>query len=121
MATISVPLKDGLKIGNAVHKDAELREYTAGDMIDACAAAEKVVATPAGPALVASPTMTDMELLCRQIVRIGDHKGPLALAEMRNLSGRDLAALQGAAEALDSGADQAADQRGRVAGSQETD
>lgn len=121
MASINVTLINGLTIGDKTHTEAELREFTAGDMIDACDAAEKVVPSENGPILVASPSRVDMELLCRQIVRIGDHKGPLSLAELRRLSGTDLAALQAAAACLESGAAAAAQQRGRLAGSQATD
>ncbi len=121
MANTTIMLADGLTVGDVAHKLVELKEYTAGDLIDACAAAEKVVYTEQGPALVASPTVTDMELLRRQIVRIGDHKGPLSMAELRRLSGRDLDALRNASGALDHGAALAAANRGRLAGSQGTD
>jgi phage FluMu protein gp41 len=118
MARNTITLIDGITIGDTVHTEAELREYTAGDIIDACDAAEKLVPGENGPMLVASPSRVDAELLCRQIVRLGSHKGPLTLAELRRLSGRDLALLQGAASALDSGGMQAAQQRGRSSGSQ---
>lgn len=118
MATIDIELKDGLQIGEVIHKTALLREYTAGDLIDACSAAEKVVYTDQGPVIVASPTRTDMELLCRQIVSIGDYQGPLSMTALRHLSGRDLAELQKAAKALDAGANDAIQKRGRDNGSQ---
>jgi phage FluMu protein gp41 len=63
----------------------------------------------------------DMELLCRQIVKIGEHPGPLSIAEIRKLSGTDLALLQGAASALDAGASKALAKRGRHDGSQGSD
>lgn len=119
MATVKATLLDGLTIGEKKHTAAELREYTAGDLIDAVDAGEKLVPMPDGPALVVSPSRVDLELLCRQIVRIGEHKGPLSLSELRRLSGRDLAALQSVAKQLDAGASiSASAQRGRVDGSE---
>lgn len=121
MATVTITLPDGLTIGEQTFTEAEIREYSAGDMLDACDAAERVVPGPAGPVLAASPSRTDAELLCRQVVRIGEHQGPLTIGELRRLSGRDLAALQAAAASLDAGAARAADERGRMAGSQDAD
>ncbi|MBA3027439.1 MAG: hypothetical protein FP814_09810 [Desulfobacterium sp.] len=122
MAQTTIDLKDGLIIGDKKHTLAEIKEYTAGDLLDACDAAEKIVYTvDAAPILVSSPTRMDMELLCRQIVRIGEHPGPLSMNEMRKLSGTDLALLQGAAAALDAGASKAIAKRGRHGGSQGSD
>jgi len=121
MGTTIIQLKDGLTIGDENHTEAEIREYTAGDLIDACSAAEKVVYTENGPIMVASPTMMDMGLLARQIVRIGEHKGPLTMNELRKLSGRDIALLQAASSIMDAGAAKTAAQRGRSDGSQGTD
>lgn len=121
MTNTTINLRDGLTIGDITHKKAELCEYSAGDLIDACKAAEKVIPTERGPVIAASPIRTDMELLCRQVVRIGDHQGPLSMAELRKLSGNDLALLQYAASNLESGAAQAAELRGRISGSQGAD
>jgi phage FluMu protein gp41 len=114
MATITIKLRDGLTIGNDKHTEAEIREFTAGDIMDASAAAEKIVPTESGPVFVTSPTLMDMQLLCRQIVRIGEHRGPLLLAELRMISGYDLAKIQMAAAALDAGAAKEAATRGRL-------
>lgn len=117
----TVSLNKGLTIGDVTHTVAELKEYTAGDLIDACNAAEKVVYTEAGPVLIASPIVMDMELLCRQIVRVGSHEGPLTMGELRRLSASDLTKLQIAAKSLDAGAVNMAAIRGRNDGSQESD
>ena len=121
MATITRELQDGLTIGDKKHTRAEIREYTAGDLIDASSAAERVVYTDAGPVFVTSPTLMDMELMTRQVVRIGEHKGPLSIAELRKLSGRDLMTLQMMVKALDSGAANEVASRGRSDGSQGAD
>lgn len=118
MATAKTILVDGLKIGDVVHKKAELRNYTAAEMIEACEAAEKVVETAYGPTLVASPTLVDAELLCRQIVRIGDHSGPLTMKELGKLSGVDLALLREEVKKLHTATLADAIKRGRDPGRQ---
>jgi len=114
MATTTVTLKDGLKIGEETHLEAEIREPSGGDILDANEDGEKLVATPAGYQLVPSPTMVGAHVLRRQIVRIGTYPGPLTLAELRKLSANDLATLQHRAEALESAALEALKDRGRL-------
>lgn len=101
MATIKFTLTDGLTVGKTINKDVELREVSAGDLIDATEDAERVVLTGEGYQLLTSPTMVGLHTLCRQIVRIGDHPGPLTIAELKKLSGRDLNMIQDEANKLD--------------------
>ncbi|EJI0962862.1 TPA: hypothetical protein LZR68_005262, partial [Escherichia coli] len=83
-------LKDGLPFGTGdeteMQYDVTLRELTAGDLIDAQAAAEKLVMSKEGPVLVSSPSRMGLEMLRRQIASVGCIKGPLSLALMRKLS-----------------------------------
>lgn len=102
MATVKVTLKTGLTIGETVHKEALLREVTAGDLIDATEESEKVVLTPDGYQLLVSNTLVGLNTLRRQIVSIGDHPGPLTISELGHLSGKDMNLLQQQAEILDS-------------------
>lgn len=111
----SVTLIDGFKVGEKVHRDAELRLPKAGDIIEAGLESERVVPTPEGYVLLMSPTMIAQHTLRRQIARIGEHPGPLTLAELKLLSATDLQLLQQAAEQLDGALNQALDQRGRSA------
>lgn len=65
MEHVKGKLKYGIKIGDAVHKDFELREALVQDMVDA----EKE--TP--------PTdlhAFNVQMLCLVMVRVGDFKGP---------------------------------------------
>lgn len=101
MATIKVNLKEGLKIGDTIYTAAEIREATAGDLIDAADESEKLIATPDGYQLLASPTLVGLNTLRRQILCIGDYKGPLTLAELKKLSAADLSLLQEKAIALE--------------------
>ena len=101
MAATTVTLTHGLRVGDGVLREAELRELTAGDILDAQDAAEKLVQGAGGPQLVASPTRLGVELLRRQIARIGDVAGPISLGEIRKLHPDDLELLQRAAAQLD--------------------
>lgn len=109
-----VPLTDGFKIGEHLHTEAELKECSAGDLIDATVDAERLVATREGDyVLVASPTLVGMHALRRQIVRIGEHQGPLTLAELKRLSGRDLNLLRNSAQALETASLKGVEERGK--------
>ena len=94
MATITATLTKGLKIKDSVHTEAEIREATAEDLIDATDESEKVVRTAEGFQLLASPTLVGLNTLRRQIVRVGDYQGPLTLGELKRLSAVDLSLLQ---------------------------
>lgn len=121
MANVEVTLQDGFKIGvkgaEKVHKDAELREPDMGQVIDAMAASERVVPTPDGYQLVMSNALMGLHLLCRQIVRIGEHQGPFTMDELKRLSPRDVNTLQAEAMRLESAGAAALEvshQRGRA-------
>jgi len=116
MATIVVHLTHGLRVGEDVLFEAEIREATAGDVIEAQEEAEKLMISQGLPVLVPSPTRVGVGLLRRQLARIGDVQGPLALAEIKRLHPDDLQKLQNAAETLDSAAGEALSERGRDAG-----
>jgi len=102
------PLRKGLKVGDTIHKECEIREAAGADIIDGSTEAEELRLTPGGWALVSSPALAEMHILRRQIVRIGDHEGPLTLAELKtsgealkSATREDLARLPPVAEALD--------------------
>jgi phage FluMu protein gp41 len=101
MATMNVDLTRGLTIGEKTHTTATIREATAADLIDATDESEKIVKTPDGYQLIASPTQVGLNTLRRQIVSVGDYKGPLSMAELKKLSATDLSLLQETAQAMD--------------------
>jgi phage FluMu protein gp41 len=87
MANTVVNLRDGLKIGEVKHIDVEIREATAGDLVEAAVESEKLIHVPGeGSLLVTSPTLIGANTIRRQIVRVGDYKGPLSLAELKLFS-----------------------------------
>lgn len=112
-----VTLIDGLKVGDKVHLEAELKLPDAQDIIDAGVQSERAVMTQQGWLLLTSPTLIAQHTLCRQIVRIGDHKGPLSMAELGKLSAVDLQLLQARADQLDRAIAEALEARGRAGGS----
>ncbi len=113
MANTTVDLIKGLTIGEVTHTRATLREPTAGDLIDATDESEKMIRTPEGYQLVASPTLVGLNTLRRQIVSIGEYEGPLAMNEIKKLSAADLSLLQEAAEGLDAAGMREIADRGR--------
>jgi phage FluMu protein gp41 len=112
MRQVTVDLKHGLTIGDKTHTRAVLKEATAGDVIDATEESEKLVPTPDGYELIASNTLVGANLLRRQIVSIGDYKGPLSLAELKKLHPSDLNLLNTNASLLEDAAIEVA-KRGR--------
>ncbi|CAM3282997.1 putative prophage protein [Xenorhabdus nematophila ATCC 19061] len=68
----------------------ELRQLTAGDLIEAETASERVVVTANGPALLSSPALMGYELLRRTIARVGKIQGPLPLVMLKTLHQDDL-------------------------------
>lgn len=113
MTTAKVTLQKGLKVGEEIHKAAEIREATAGDFIEATEESERLCLTPEGNyILIASPTMVGLNTLRRQIVRVGEYDGPLTLQELKMLSGTDIRKLQEMAEKLEGAAMKEVSDRG---------
>ncbi|AXG42207.1 MULTISPECIES: phage tail assembly protein [Photorhabdus] len=87
-------LKHGLQYGHDDEAkkqfDVELRQLTAGDLIDAETASERVVMTEKGPMLLSSPALMGYELLRRTIARVGNINGPIPMALLKTLHQDDL-------------------------------
>jgi phage FluMu protein gp41 len=116
MSNTTFTLFDGLQIGTTKHMEVELRVPNAGDIIDGGMESERLVPTPDGGfVLVQSPYMVGLNVLRRQIVRIGSHRGPISLSELRMLSRDDLGLIQQRAEQLDQALAQGISDRGRAA------
>ena len=120
MAEKTIELVKGLVIDNVAHTKAVLREATAGDIIDASTESERIIQADLQkpPQLVVSNTLLGMNMLRRQIVKIGDIEGPLSLTQMKLLSGTDLGMLQDGLEELEEAAF-ALELRGRDSASSE--
>lgn len=100
--TKTVILQDGLEVGSVIHKEVDLRDLTAGDIIEAREAAERVVSLPNGTStVVASDVMVGIEILRRRIARLGTLQMPLSLIEFKRLSETDLEILREAEEEMD--------------------
>ncbi|MBA1446928.1 MAG: phage tail assembly protein [Chromatiales bacterium] len=106
MTQVTITLKHGLKIGEDCLKEVVIREATAGDIIEAQVESEQLVyaLTDKGrtePTLVTSPALMGINVLRRQIIKIGDVGGPFQLADIKSLHPEDLALLNAKAEELD--------------------
>jgi len=97
---LKIKLKVGLKTRSdgedeVVHKDAEIRPLTVGEIIQSGVDGEKLVQTPAGDyQLIQSPTLTGIHSLRFGIVKIGDIPGPLSMEMMFKLDPLDMELLQ---------------------------
>lgn len=117
MATITITLRDGIKVGEDTLVEAVIRTPTGGDIIDSQEESEKLVMTPGGPRLVSSPSLAGAGMLRRQVVRIGNLQGPLSREDLARLSPRDMRALQLAGESMENAvAGEALSDRGRDSG-----
>ncbi|BFI48117.1 hypothetical protein B7R74_17290 [Yersinia pseudotuberculosis] len=92
-----IQLKHGLSYGKGDEDvkqfDVELRELTAGDLIESEQASERVVMTEKGPALLSSPATMGYEMVRRSISRIGIIQGPLSMTLLKTLHQDDLELL----------------------------
>lgn len=107
MAEITFELTHGLRTGKgtvdeALHRAVRLRELTSRDVIEAQLAAERVVIGGNGKAVAyCSEVLMGVELMRRQISRIGDIPGPLDMQQIYALHPDDLKLLTDKARALD--------------------
>lgn len=114
MANLKFTLEDGLKVGDQIHKEVELRELTAGDMLDAEAEIEELVLTENGTVTYkTSPVKLSHELLRRSIAKLGSLPMPLSQAEFRLLTRTDLIILQTNARKIDQAMVEKISERGR--------
>jgi phage FluMu protein gp41 len=82
MSTIKGTLKHGLKVGETLHKDYEVREATTADLFDA-----------EDQAPVTKRLSYKGALLGRQLVRLGELSGPIDIAMIRKLHPADFELL----------------------------
>lgn len=119
MVIYTVNLDTGIELGGKECKEVQLREPTAQDFIEASRAAERVstITNERGeiePVIVPSPTDVSIEMLRRQIVRIGDVEcDPMQMSDLFKLSAKDLQILMNESEALESAASREVTRRGR--------
>lgn len=88
--TIKRSLTHGLRVGDDVHKDFEIRAACAGDMFDAEEAAS-----------VSKPLKYRAALLGIQLVRLGTLSGPIDVKVLRGLHPADLDILTQAQQDAD--------------------
>lgn len=105
MAILVFDLKHGLKVGKGAdaetHYEVELRELTTADVIDSELAAEKVVVVGEKGIAYTSGVIMGLELLRRQVARVGEIDGPLSMKLLRLLHPDDMKMLNDKAEEMD--------------------
>ncbi len=102
MASQTITLKNGLKVGDKIHKEVTLRELTFGDIIDATEKAEKAYITATGSVeVIASPSQVGIELMCKQIEKFGTLTMPMTQDELRKLTASDAELIQKALDNID--------------------
>lgn len=120
MATITVTLKHGWKIGESTHKEVMLRELSADDIVEASLESERAVMTEHGYQFMLSPTLMGVSLLLRQLDQVGEFKGPFTRTLLSRLHRDDFEILQMHIEELDRAGSEAIQKRGR-SGASESD
>jgi phage FluMu protein gp41 len=109
MAILVFELKHGLTVGKGAdaetHYEVELRELTTADVIDSELAAEKVVVVGANGSekgiAYTSGVIMGLELLRRQVARIGEIDGPVSMKLLRQLHPDDMKMLNDKADEMD--------------------
>jgi phage FluMu protein gp41 len=102
MAEHTFKLIHGLKLGEETLVDVTIKDHlTGGELRAASEASEvlKIMTLPSGdqePVLVISPSRMASETMRRQILSIGNSKGPISLAELDRLHEDDIAIMQDA-------------------------
>ena len=105
MACLVFEIKHGLTVGKGsdaeTHYEVELRELTSADVIDAQIASERVVVIDKKAHAYTSDVLMGLELLRRQIKRIGEIPGPLDMKLLRKLHPDDMNLINDKADVMD--------------------
>lgn len=118
----TVTLEKGITVGEKTYREAVLRPPTAMDVIEAMQDAEVVIQVPSQQGdgrmeaqLVTSPTRVGINVMLRQLEKIGEFTAPFDRDILAKLSPADLNILQREAELLEA-ASLAVAQRGCTEG-----
>lgn len=112
---MKVMLQTGLMFGEEAQLEVTMRELTTGDLLDAEMAAERLVMTPEGEAVLAkSPALFGYELLRRQIASVGKINGPISMRQLRSLTTEDLNRISLYAQSWESAKAEQVVSRGRL-------
>ena len=107
MAQTTIPLKHGFVTGKGTadetrHIEVTLRELDSRDVVESQMAAERVVIGDNGKAVAyCSEVLMGLELLRRQILKVGEIPGPLSIKQLYSFHPEDLELLSSKASSLD--------------------
>lgn len=100
MVNIKILLENGLKVGDKIHKDCELKELNAREVYEINADAEEIRIIGKDTIIIQSPSKVAMATLRKQIAKLGDLTMPLSEEEFGSLSNTDLEIIQEASKQL---------------------
>lgn len=90
MGKISFTLPNGLESESEIHKDVEMREITAGDILTVNEQCGEIYMMPSGsPALMYPTDKVMAAMICRIVTKLGSLKMPLSRQEFNKLSAAD--------------------------------
>lgn len=107
MAQTTIQLKHGYVTGKGTadetrHTAVTLRELDSRDVVESQLAAERVVIGDNGKAVAyCSEVLMGLELLRRQILKVGEIPGPLSIKQLYSFHPEDLELLSSKASSLD--------------------
>lgn len=90
MRMIKGTLPGGMRIEEVTHHDFEMREADVGDIMDAEAEAD-----------VTKPISFNAQMMVRQLVSVGDFKGPFTIGMIKRLHPADFRTLRAVQMELD--------------------
>lgn len=114
MVNIPFKLANGLKVGDVIHKDGELKELNIGEIFQVESESEELRFIGDEAVLVRSPAKFGLGSLRRQINKLGNLEMPLSDELFEALTKTDMLILQKAAEELDKLAYKQVLKRGRT-------
>lgn len=100
MVNLKVSLENGLKVGDKIHKELELKELNAREVYEVNADSEEIRIIGKESIIIQSPSKVAFTTMRKQIAKLGDLKMPLSEEEFDNLSNTDLEIIQEASKQL---------------------
>lgn len=89
MSNLTIDLVDGFKVGDATHMQVEIRKLNLGEMLDVMDKAEKLVQTPAGYELIATPARIEFYQILKMLSLPADPDAIVTENLLKRMSAND--------------------------------